>query len=101
MATYTELAGIAASNALLDKFTAAVAIAAEVVRTEATGTTNHTNRLLWAKSAYSDPHAMAAKMTWAILAQNQAASNAAILAATDATIQTAVNNAVDVFANGS
>lgn len=101
MATYTELALIASNNTLLDKITAAVAIQAEAIRTEAGATTNHANRFIWAKAAFSDPRAMAIRLTWPILAQNQAATNAQILAATDAAILTAVAAAVDVFATGS
>ncbi len=101
MATYAELADIATNNNLLDKITSAVAIQAEVVRNESGGTTNHTNRMIWAKSAFSDPRSMAQKMTWPILAQNQATPKANILAATDAAILSAVALAVDVFATGS
>lgn len=101
MATYSELALIATNNTLLDKITAACAIQAEVVRNENGATSNHANRLTWAKQTFSDPRAMAAKMTWAILAQNQSATNAQIVAASDATILTAVAAAVDVFATGS
>lgn len=100
MATYTELAAIANNNVLLDKMSAAVAIQADAVRQEATGVSNHANRLKWAKQAFSDPRGMALKMTWAILAQNSSATNAQILAATDAALLTAVAGAVDVFADG-
>lgn len=101
MATYAELYVIANNNTLLDKITSACAIQAEVVRVEPGATMNHINRLLWAKQTFSDPRAMAQKMTWAVLAQNQAATNAAILAATDAQILAAIAAAVDVIANGS
>jgi hypothetical protein len=101
MATYTELQGIAAGNQLLAKFTTAVAIQAEAIRNENPATTNHANRLIWAKQAYSDPQAMAVKMTWAVLAQNASATSAAILGASDSLIQTAIAAAVDVFATGS
>lgn len=100
MATYTELYEIANNNTLLDKFTAAVAVQAEAIRTENGATTNHANRLIWAKQAFTDPRAMALKMTWPILAQNAGATKAQILAASDATILTAVASAVDVFATG-
>lgn len=101
MATYQELADIAGGQTLLDKFTAAVAVQAEVVRNEAGGTTNHANRLIWAKSVFSDTRAMAIRMTWAVLAQNVGATKAQILAASDATILSAIATAVDVFATGS
>lgn len=101
MATYTDLYEIANNNTLLDKFTAAVAVQAEAIRTENGATTNHANRLIWAKQAFTDPRAMALKMTWPILAQNAGTTKANILAATDAAILTAVAAAVDVFATGS
>ena len=101
MATYQEIANIANNNTLLDRMSTAVAIQADVVRLEAAGTTNHANRLIWAKASFSDPRAMALKMTWAILAQNAAATNAQILAATDAALLSAVAAAVDVFATGA
>ena len=59
MATYAELFGIADNNTLLDRMTAAVALQAEAIRLEAASTTNHTNRLLWAKAAYTDPRGTA------------------------------------------
>lgn len=101
MATYTELSAIANNGTLLDKFSAAVAIQAEVIRNEAVGTSNHANRLIWAKQAFTNPRAMASSMTWAILAQNATFTNAQILAATDAALLTAVATAVDVFATGA
>lgn len=100
MATYTELSIIANNNVLLDKMTAAVAIQAEVIRLEAGSVTNHANRLKWAKSAFTDPHEMARRMMWAVLAQNASFTNAQILAATDAALLSAVAGAVDVFVDG-
>ncbi len=100
MASYSELSTIANQGTLLDKFTAAVAIQAEVIRLENVNTANHANRLVWAKQAFSSPRDMATKLTWAVLAQNVSFTNAQILAASDATILTAIANAVDVFATG-
>lgn len=101
MATYTELNTIYEAGTLIARITAAVAIQAEAVRNEAGATTNHTNRMIWAKQAFSDPRAMANRMMWAILAQNAAVTKANIETATDAAILTAVAAAVDVFATGS
>ena len=106
MATYAELYDIFAENsptasALKNKITMAVAVAAEAIRTESGATTNHANRLLWAKTANSDPRGMAGRMLPAILAQNVGVTSGQILAATDAAILTAVNNCVDVFATGA
>ena len=103
MATYSELYDIATNNngSLLNRITTACVIAAEAIRVESGATTNHANRLLWAKFVLQQPRMQAEKMIWAILAQNASATVAQINAATDATIQTAVGNAVDVLANGS
>lgn len=101
MASYQELFDVSSNTALLNRITAAVAIQAEAVRVENPATTNHANRLIWAKEAFSDPAGMAKRMMWAILAQNVAFSQAQILAANDAAVLTAVANAVDVFATGA
>ena len=101
MATLAELYTLGSSNTLLDKIAAAVAIQAEVIRTENGATANHANRLIWAKQAFGGPRDMAQRMLWAILAQNAAATPAQITGAADTAIQSAVAAAVDVFATGS
>ena len=80
---------------------AAVAVQADAIRQEAGATTNHTNRVKWAKQAFIDPQAMANKMSWAILAANAASTLAQIQAATDASLLSAVAAAVDTFADGT
>lgn len=99
MATYAELKSASENGPLLDKIKVACIIAAEKIRTESAQTSNHATRLLWAKATYADPVSEAKRMMWAVLAQNQAATSAQILGATDATVQTAVDAAVDVFAS--
>lgn len=101
MATYAELLTAAGNDPLNQKMKVAVVIAAEKIRTELTSVTNHTNRMLWAKQAYADPAREALRMMWAVLAQNKAATYAQIIGADDATVQTAVDAAVDVFATGA
>lgn len=101
MATYSELVQLANNNTLLDRMAAAVAVQADVIRQETAGTTNHTNRLKWAKQAFSDPKAMANKMSWAILAANVAQTLTAIQNASDSALLTAVAAAVDTFADGT
>jgi len=101
MATYIELSTLESGKTLEARLAAAIAIQAEAIRTESVGTTNHSNRIIWAKQSFQDPRAMAQKMVWALLAQNAAATNAAIVAATDAALLTAVAAAVDVFATGA
>lgn len=101
MATYAQLYDIGVNNALLDNVTAAVAVQAEVIRTENGATTNHANRLLWAKDALSDPRAMAGRMVWAVIAQKSSLTPAQIRQLSDADVLAAVAAAVDVFATGA
>ena len=98
MATYDELLLASENPALRNKVRVACVVAAEVVRTEATTVPNHDKRVAWAKSVYANPNVEAERMLWAVLAQNRAATLAQIVGATDGTVQTAVNAAVDVFA---
>jgi hypothetical protein len=102
MATYDELLIIATSTggALLSKIKVAVVVSCDTIRAEAVGATNHANRLKWAQETLRDPDAMARRMLWAVLAQNKAATPSAITTASDATVQTAVDAAVDLLAQG-
>lgn len=101
MATYQELYDLRTNATLKNKITSACAVAAEAIRTESGGTANHANRLIWAKQAITDPEGMANKIIWSLLAQNVAATSAQIQAATDASILTAVQAVIDLFATGS
>lgn len=101
MATYQELRGLFAHNELKNKVEVACIVAAETIRGEDAGVTNHTNRLLWAKAAFASPRAVAGQMMMALLAANKDAATAAITGATDSAIQTKVDAAVDLFADGS
>jgi hypothetical protein len=101
MATYVELLSASQNPNLADRVKVACVIAAETIRVEVGTTPNHANRLLWAKGVFVDPSTSAARMLWAVLAQNAGVPLATIIGASDATVQNAVNGAVDVFANGS
>lgn len=101
MATYAELLQATENAALYNKIRIAVLLSAEIVRLEAVGTANHANRLLWAKAVFLNPDAEAKRMVNAVIAQNAAVTLAQITGASDSTVQTAVNAAVDVFATGS
>lgn len=103
MATLAELGtlysrGTPESEVLLDKVKAAVLIAAEAIRVEAAAVPNHNDRFAWAKGAFVDPRAKAVQMWGAILAANATSTTVQILGASEASIQTAVNNAVNIFA---
>lgn len=102
MATYEELYSLSTTDsALRNRVTAACIMAAETVMLEDGGTLNHANRLLWAKRAFANPKGEANLMFMAILAANAAATVAVIQAATDAAIQTNVDDHIDLFADGS
>ena len=101
MATYLELKELFVHSDLMDKMQVACLIAAETIRTEDVGTANHANRLIWAKKAFSGPSSVAPQMLMELLASNNALSTAGIIGATDAAIQTKVDAAVDIFADGS
>ena len=101
MATYEELFDLRRSQKLLDKVTTAIVIAADNIRTEAGGTTNHANRLIWSREAAKFPRQMAEIFMTMVLAANKGASPTAITDAPDGAIQTNVGDVVDYFADGS
>lgn len=101
MATYDELLEANANTGLLNKVRVAVVVAATDIMLEADTTANHANRLLWAKSVFADPAVAGSRMMWPVLAQNRTFTLAQITGAPDATVQEAVDNAVNVFAQGA
>lgn len=99
MATYSELYQLAQTDsALRSRATVAVVVAADTIRTEAGATPNHANRILWAVDALARPGYWGERMLWAALAQNRASTVAQIQGATDAALQAAINNVIDLFA---
>lgn len=100
MATLAELASLQrdVGSGLRDRVTMACLLVAEQIRTEAPATTNHANRMLWARSVFNDPVTVGGSMLWAVLAQNAGFSVSQIVNANDAAVQAAVASAVDVFA---
>lgn len=98
MATYAEILTASSNDVLRQKVRVACVIAAEKIRTELTSVLNHTNRMAWSKAVFANPEAEGNRMVWAVLAQNASATLAAITGASDATVQNAVDAAVDVFA---
>lgn len=101
MATYSELLQAAQNDTLNQACRIAVIVAADVVRAEADTTTNHAARLAWAARALTDPATEGKRALWCALAQNRSATLSQILAATDSTLQTAVNAAVDLLSTVS
>lgn len=100
MASYDELYDLANNTNLIHKVTSAVAVQADVIRAEPGATTNHANRMIWAKQAYEAPGTKAAQMMWAVLAANKSFTKAQIESATDTAILANVATFVDLFATG-
>ena len=101
MATYMELSVLFNHSDLQDKVRVACIVAAETIRAEDAGTANHANRLKWARRAFSSPGSVRDDMLMALLAANKDQTVAQITSATDVLIQSKVDAAVDVFADGS
>ena len=101
MAGYAEIRGLFADSTLKNKVEVACIVAAEAIRGEDAGTTNHANRLVWAKEAFTSPSGTASKMWMALLAANKDLTVQQIQEATDAAIQTKVDAAINLFADGS
>jgi hypothetical protein len=101
MATYTELYKLALEDSVLrNKITTACIIAAEAIRGEDAGTANHANRLIWSKNVFENPAVESNRMLWAALAANNTLTVAQIQSASDASLQTVINSAVNLFATG-
>jgi len=100
MATYQDLFDLRANTLLRNRIDEACDVAADTIRAEDAATTNHTARLAWAKYVLSSPIEAANGMLRIILAANKALSISTILGATDAALQTQVDAAVNLFAQG-
>jgi pyruvate/2-oxoacid:ferredoxin oxidoreductase beta subunit len=98
MATYVELRALMDDNDLENRCQVACIVAAGTIQNEDPGTANHDNRLAWAEKAYGNPAALASKVLMAVLAANKDQSVANITGATDAQLQTKVDEAINVFA---
>ena len=91
MATYMELHALRSDSDLQDKIGVACVIAAEV---KLSGTPSAADAA-WAKGVIANPGNVATSVINAVLAANKDAAASAILAATDAAIQTNVDAVVD------
>jgi len=87
MATYVELHAEFGNETLIAKVEVAVLIAADTLL----GDTPDDSDRKWASAVYENPRREALKAWKALLAANNGATLANILASTDATIQTAVD----------
>ena len=94
MATYAELIDASGNSPLIDKVRVACVVAAENIRSTGTSTTAEK---LWARQIFENPEAGQRQVLWAVLAQNKELALSAIIGATDAQVQTAVDAAVTLF----
>lgn len=101
MAEYEELRALFADGALRNKIEVACIITAWTILQEDVGTTNHANRVVWAKQVFDNTRLPAEKLLKALLAANKDETVATIQAASKEALQTLVDDAVDVFADGS
>lgn len=97
MATYIELRNLAADSDLLNRCDVAVSIEAYDIVQEATPTDD---QVAWAQRVLRSPRTAAEQALRYVLAKNKDSSVAAITGASDATLQTAVGEAVAVLSKG-
>lgn len=100
MATYTELFTLQTDTPLLQRVSTAVLVASVAIYEESTSTLNHDRRVLWAKMVTKNLPVEANAILLFLLGKFNTMTVAGIQNSTDAQIQTAVNNAVNLFAVG-
>lgn len=102
MATYSELYRLEHEDSVLRaRVYVACSVAAEAIRTENPATANHANREKWARMVFTRGQEAAGQMLRYLLANFAASTVVQITGATDAALQTAVNAAVNLFADGT
>lgn len=98
MATYVELLELAQNESLRQRIMVACFVAAGTIREEADTVPYHEERRRWARSVFEMPTSDLSRMQWVVLVANKAYTKTQIENATDEAIQTAVDNAVNLFA---
>jgi hypothetical protein len=97
MATYSELFQLSLDPTLVQRMTVAVAVAADTIRLEDAATPYHAERVQWAKRALQNPDNMARQCLLCALAQNRTLTQAQVAAATDAALQAAIDDAIQLL----
>ncbi len=108
-ATYDELKAALGDQALKDKVQVSILIVVDkIIQGEDTDAgfdqANHDNRAIWARRIMSNPQGsrvVAAQFLPILIVSSRAAAVEAILNASDATIQSQVEEIVDLFADGT
>lgn len=101
MADLAQIKSLFTDPTLGDRIEAACVIVAEEIRAEPNSTTNHANRLLWAKGVWTNSSGERDRMLKALLGAYHDLEVAEITGALDTAILAAVRNAVNAFATGS
>lgn len=96
MPTYLELYDLRFSDEMKKRIAVAIAIAAQNILAEDGQTTNHANRVIWAKEALRDAQLMTEKIMWQILANPTVATKG--LSSNDDELQFTVNSLIDTVA---
>lgn len=96
MATLIQIANLFSDERLRLKAKAAILIAAGGIRTEATTTTMHAERVLWADMVFQNPDAMRDRMMPALLSNGSIQTNGAD--SPDNDIQFVISASVNDFA---
>lgn len=106
MATLQEINTAAADGGTIsEKVKGAVLMAAQAIIYEATETTNHANRAIWAANSLTDVQGTATKMQKAVVAlaqgNNTSITSSGLLNLSDSLVQDYVNASINIFATGS
>lgn len=98
MATYNELLELSHEELLRQRIMVACFVAAGTIWAEADTVPFHTERRAWAKRVFEMSLTELSRMQWVVLVANKDYTKDQILNATDAAIQSAVDNVVNLFA---
>jgi len=100
MASYDQIYNLRyASSVLRNRVTVATIMAARAIIAEVITTTNHDNRVIWAKQAIKDAPGKAEQILWGLTTHATIQDTGE--ATTDAALQTAVDQLINFFADGS
>ena len=92
MANYTELSELKSDPAIGSKVETAIAIKCQAIIDDVEATTEEKT---WAKAVIQDPKSKVNSIMWSLLVDNKDATIEQIQSASDASVQTNVNDAID------
>ena len=102
MASYEQIASMYDNEIFMKRLAVAVVKAANAIKWEPEGTSNHANRLIWSNQVWATsglPYGKAREMFNSVIANSTIEANG--IASTDTQIQDAVNGLIDTYATGS